>query len=57
MIVGEEHSGMRLDAYLASLNAYPSRSVAARYCDEGKVQVNGSPKSKNYKLAQGEEVT
>ena len=56
MIVGEEHSGMRLDAYLASLNAYPSRSVAARYCDEGKVQVDGIAKPKNYKLTQGEEV-
>lgn len=57
MIVGEEHSGMRLDAYLASLNAYSSRSVAAKFCDDGKVQVNGVAKPKNYKLAQGEEVT
>ena len=28
MIVSEEHNGMRLDAFLAQVNAYPSRSVA-----------------------------
>ena len=48
---------MRLDAFLALINAYPSRSIAASFCTEGKVLVNGSKAPKSYKLSEGEEVT
>lgn len=48
---------MRLDAFLALVSAYPSRSVAATFCSEGKVLVNGSNAPKSYKLSEGEEIT
>lgn len=56
MIVVEEYNGMRLDAFLAQVDAYPSRSIAAKFCEANKVLVNGNPKSKNFKLSEGDEV-
>lgn len=57
MIVNEEHNCMRLDAFLALVNAYPSRSVAANFCVQQKVLVDGTPQAKNFKLSSGQEVT
>lgn len=48
IIVDESGSGMRLDAYLAQVNAYPSRSIASKMCSSGQVKVNG--KNANKKL-------
>ncbi|MDO5426613.1 MAG: RluA family pseudouridine synthase [Coriobacteriia bacterium] len=47
---------MRLDAFLAQVEAYSSRSIAATFCDNQKVLVNGVFKPKSYKLADGDEV-
>ena len=57
MIVSEEHNGMRLDSFLALVNAYSSRSVAANFCVQQKVLVDGTPQAKNFKLSSGQEVT
>ena len=40
-IVSTDFAGARLDAYLGSLDACPSRSACAHMIEEGKVAVNG----------------
>lgn len=57
MIVAEEHNGMRLDAFLAQVEAYSSRSIAATFCDNQKVLVNGVAKPKSFKLTVSDDVT
>lgn len=37
VIVEEADSGLRVDAYLVKINAYKSRSLAAKFCDNKKV--------------------
>lgn len=54
--VNQGESDIRLDAYLASISAYKSRSVAAKFCDMNKVCVNGSPQSKKYKIQANDEI-
>lgn len=56
LTVFEQHIGMRLDAFLAQVEAYPSRSIAAKFCEFEKVLVNNSPKPKNFKLSEGDEI-
>lgn len=56
MIVKEKHNGIRLDSYLAEVGAYNSRSIAAKFCDAGKVTVNGKAGSKKNKLQAGDTV-
>lgn len=55
-VVTAVDSGMRLDALLAAHAFYPSRSAAARACDEGRVLVNGDPAAKKHKVSAGEAV-
>ena len=52
--VEESDAGKRLDAYLAGVNAYESRSIAAKFCDKQDVFVNGEPQPKKYKVQLGD---
>ena len=54
--VQNDNANIRLDAFLANSGAYSSRSVAAKYCESGKVLVNGFSKVKKYKVAEGDTV-
>ena len=54
--VGPEHDGMRLDAFLAQSECYPSRSSAAKQVEEGKVLVNGAACSKKTLLNVGDAI-
>lgn len=51
-----QHNGMRLDSYLAEVGAYNSRSIAAKFCDAGKVTINGNPESKKTKVYAGDTI-
>ena len=55
-LVEEDDDGLRIDLLLADLNAYPSRSAAARAIAEGCVLRNGEPVEKKTKVAQGDVV-
>lgn len=69
--VSEKDYGARLDAYLAEAspidasdsfcgddNSYiPSRSAAAKLCDDGRVTVNGKSEPKKYKVKPGDAIT
>ena len=57
MVVSDKQKGIRLDAFLAQVNAYPSRSIAAKFCEQKKVLVDGVPQTKNFRLSEGQEVT
>ena len=54
--VKEEHSGMRLDALVASLTEL-SRSAAAKHIENGDITVNGAPVSKKYAVMAGDEIS
>ena len=54
--VDEEHSGIRVDAYLAEISEL-SRSAAAKLCDGGLVEINGRPAEKKDKVYEGCEVS
>lgn len=55
--VGAEQGGERLDVFLTSLEAVPSRAQARRLIDEGRVSVNGAPAPKaGTKLLPGDRV-
>lgn len=49
-----EHSGDRLDTFLASMDCYPSRSAAVKAIETGLVFVNGAQRTKNYVLSAGD---
>ena len=49
-----EHIGMRLDAFLAEVQAYPSRSAAVKAIERGLVLVNGKSCSKKQELDYGD---
>lgn len=55
-IVTGEDDGLRIDALAAKRGLYPSRSIAARYIDDGRVYVNGKPSSKNKTVAAGDSI-
>lgn len=48
--------GMRLDALLASLGLYSSRSAAVRAIEQGRVLVGGTPVQKKHAVAAGEAI-
>lgn len=56
LIVEATNDSNRLDAFLAECGAYPSRSVAAKFCDTGKVTVNGVEAAKKTKVFEGDKV-
>ena len=54
--VEKQHSGMRLDAYVAAVTEL-SRSAAAKHIENGDITVNGAPVSKKYAVSEGDEVS
>jgi 23S rRNA pseudouridine1911/1915/1917 synthase len=56
LTAGPEDAGARLDAFLADRGAAPSRAAAQRLIRAGAVTVDGLPRPKNHRLAQGEVV-
>lgn len=54
---GQQHSGLRIDRFLAEEAEGVTRSMAQKLCDSNLVQVNGKPVGKSYKLSGGEVVT
>ena len=56
-LVGPEHEGMRLDAFLATVDGAPSRSACAKLIEEGAVTINStSATSKSEKVLLGDRV-
>ena len=55
-IVSAEEEGRRLDALLADLGCYPSRSAAARAVEEGLVCVNGQTVAKKHSPRAGDTI-
>lgn len=51
-----DDAGQRLDALLAALGLYQSRSAAARAVDEGNVYVNGASVPKKHVVAAGDTI-
>lgn len=57
MTVPADGAGRRLDAYLGSLDACPSRSACAHLIEAGAVSVNGDAvMSKKYAVAEGDRI-
>ncbi len=56
IVVPAEAAGERLDRFLASLPEVGSRGAAERLLDDGAALVDGSKRSKSYRLEGGEEV-
>lgn len=56
IIVDESNSGFRLDQFLTNICAYKSRSIAAKFCDSGKVLVNDNKAQKKLKVQSGDVV-
>jgi 23S rRNA pseudouridine1911/1915/1917 synthase len=56
-IVSERDAGRRLDAWLADAIGAPSRALAQRLIEGGRVRVDGRPRSKSFRLAGGERVS
>jgi 23S rRNA pseudouridine1911/1915/1917 synthase len=56
LVVGEDGSGLRLDAALARAPAVASRGEAQRLIDAGAVTVDGRQRAKGYRLAPGERI-
>lgn len=52
-IVSEQHAGLRLDRWLATLDFIPSRSRASELIDRGLVTLNGKTLKASYKVAPG----
>jgi 23S rRNA pseudouridine1911/1915/1917 synthase len=55
--VNAADAGLRLDAFLASRGAARSRSAAQRLIEAGAVLVDGEPRAKNHRVAEGERVS
>ena len=55
-IVDDLDEGVRLDALLGDLGLFPSRSVAVREIENGRVEVNGSLVPKKYLVRAGDVV-
>ena len=56
LTAGPEQAGQRLDVALAALPEVGSRAVAQRLVDAGAVAVDGVPRPKSHRLAEGERV-
>jgi 23S rRNA pseudouridine1911/1915/1917 synthase len=56
LTTGAEDAGLRLDAFLAARGAFASRAAAQRAIDGGQVTVDGVPRPKNHRVAEGERV-
>jgi len=56
LIAAAEDAGLRLDAFLAARGAAPSRAAAQRLIEDGAVTVNGQPRPKNHRIAEGERI-
>lgn len=56
LIVNSDYNGLRLDKFLADNDAYKSRSLAAKFCDNKKVQVNGQVAQKKLTVYENDEV-
>jgi 23S rRNA pseudouridine1911/1915/1917 synthase len=56
LTAGAEDAGLRLDAFLAARGAFASRAAAQRAIDGGQVTVDGAPRPKNHRVAEGERV-
>lgn len=54
MIVEEKYNNVRLDVFLVEEKCYASRSIAAKFCEAGKVTVNDNAAQKNLKLKSGD---
>ena len=54
---GPDDAGMRLDAFLVAREVVGTRGEAQRAVEQGRVAVDGRPRSKSHKLAAGETVT
>lgn len=51
-----EEAGERLDVFLVQRLENITRSLVQKWIEEGQILVNGAPRSKNYKLRQGDMV-
>lgn len=56
LIVEKSYNNTRLDAFLAASGCYKSRSLAAKFCDDAKVLVNGNKAQKKIKVFEADEV-
>ncbi len=56
VVVSKERSGERLDVLLSEIDAFKSRSAAAKAIERGEVSVNGSIPSKNLRLKEGDSI-
>lgn len=56
MRVLPQEEGKRLDVFLVERRLVPSRTLAARLIQAGKVRVDGEERSKNYRLKSGQVV-
>jgi 23S rRNA pseudouridine1911/1915/1917 synthase len=56
LTAGPEHAGQRLDVALAAHPVVGSRAAAQRLLDSGAVTVDGRPRPKRHRLAEGEHV-
>jgi 23S rRNA pseudouridine1911/1915/1917 synthase len=57
LTVGPGDAGLRLDAFLAAREAFPSRAAAQRAIDAGEVTVGGSARAKNHRVEEGERIS
>ncbi len=55
-VATNEDAGKRLDALIAELSWYPSRSAAVHAIDEGRVLVGGTSVLKKYKVSPGDTI-
>jgi 23S rRNA pseudouridine1911/1915/1917 synthase len=56
LIAGPDDAGLRLDAFLASRGASPSRAAGQRLIEQGAVSVDGETRPKNHRVREGERV-
>ena len=56
LIAGADDAGLRLDAFLAARGATRSRAAAQRLIEAGAVSVDGHPRQKNHRVAEGERI-
>lgn len=55
-IAAESDTGKRLDSVLGDAGAYASRSAAAKFIEQGKVQVNGQIATKKHAVRAGDAI-
>jgi 23S rRNA pseudouridine1911/1915/1917 synthase len=57
LTAGPDEAGLRLDTFLATRGAAPSRAAAGRLIDAGAVTVGGRTRPKSHRLAAGDSVS